>query len=224
MVLTSLSYYYGGLSDDEVFQCFDVLKLGSEPEIGYALWTDKLCIQVVFPHLKYSKSIIDFFLSNVVFPREMREFPERISASGWDLSEVKINPTTGFSGTNDSRDLLPLDITQHDRESLKGTNALVLGYLLRPETSVHVMPRKEPQSTDSDAVILLKAVTQMTPPVRVILDVGAQTLELGNEEVAREWLSMVTEDAQTQAAVFVNAKDELSVVNREELLSLWALA
>ncbi|KAL2886155.1 hypothetical protein HOO65_070617 [Ceratocystis lukuohia] len=238
MVLTSLSYYYGGLSDDEVFQCFDVLKLGSEPEIGYALWTDKLvgipdcfrslsginlkdklqCIQVVFPHLKYSKSIIDFFLSNVVFPREMREFPERISASGWDLSEVKINPTTGFSGTNDSRDLLPLDITQHDRESLKGTNALVLGYLLRPETSVHVMPRKEPQSTDSDAVILLKAVTQMTPPVRVILDVGAQTLELGNEEVAREWLSMVTEDAQTQAAVFVNAKDELSVVDREGIV------
>ncbi|PHH52919.1 hypothetical protein CFIMG_005390RA [Ceratocystis fimbriata CBS 114723] len=235
MVLTSLSYYYRGLSDDELFQCFDVLKLGSEPDIVYALWTDKLvgipdcfrsfsginledklqCIQEVFPHLKYSKSIIDFFLSNIVFPREMREFPERISASGWDLSEVKTNPTTGFSGTNDSRDLLPLGIIQYDRESLKGTNALVLGYLLRPETGVHVMPRKMPHSIDSDAVILLKAVTQMTPPVRVILDVGAQILELDNEGVARKWLSMIPEDAQTQAVVFVNAKDELTVVNRE---------
>ncbi|KAL2888634.1 hypothetical protein HOO65_030135 [Ceratocystis lukuohia] len=235
MILTSLSYYYGGLSDDELFQCFSMLKLGNEPETVYVLWIDKLvgipdcfrslsginledrsqCIQMVFPHLKYSKSIIDFFLSNIVFPREMREFPERISASGWDLSEVKTNPTTGFSGTNDSRDLLPLDIIQYDRESLKGTNALVLSYLLRPETGVHVMPRKMPHSIDSDAVILLKAVTQMTPPVRVILDVGAQILELDNEDVAREWLSMIPEDARTQAVVFVNAKDELTVVNRE---------
>ena len=29
------------------------------------------------------------------------------------------------------------------------------------------------------------------PPVRVILDVGAQVLELQNEEMAKKWLSMI---------------------------------
>lgn len=32
------------------------------------------------------------------------------------------------------------------------------------------------------------------PPVRVMLDVGAQVLELRNEEVAKKWLKMVSND------------------------------
>ena len=33
----------------------------------------------------------------------------------------------------------------------------------------------------------------LDPPVRVILDVGAQVLELENEEMARAWLLRVSE-------------------------------
>jgi len=35
----------------------------------------------------------------------------------------------------------------------------------------------------------------LDPPVRVILDVGAQVLELQNEDMARTWLSRVPESA-----------------------------
>ncbi|KAL5612882.1 hypothetical protein BROUX41_004040 [Berkeleyomyces rouxiae] len=238
MILTSLSYYYGGLSDAELFECFNSLKTGNEPNTVYALWTEGLvdmpesfrslpgvnledktqCIAAVFPHLRHSKTVIDFFVKKIVFPKEIREFPSRISASGWDLSEVKEAPTTGFSGTNDSRDLLPLGIVQNDRGYLKGTNALVLNYLLRSETGVHVMPPKKALDSVSDADILLDAVTKMHPPVRVILDVGAQILELENEGVARKWLSMLTQDVQTQAVVYFNNNDELAVIDREGVI------
>ena len=51
---------------------------------------------------------IDFYLATVVFPKEMKQFPLKLSASGWDLAKSKTQPLTGFSGTNDSKGLLPL--------------------------------------------------------------------------------------------------------------------
>jgi hypothetical protein len=68
----------------------------------------------------------------MVFAKECKEFPYKLSASGWDLGKKKPNVTTGFSGTNDSRYVLPLDIKQLDLPEQKHTNALVLNNLLRP--------------------------------------------------------------------------------------------
>ena len=69
---------------------------------------------------------VDFYLSQVVFPRVAKEFPSKLSTSAWDLVEDKSNVTTGFSGTNDNRFLLPTSITQEDPVSQLSTNALVL--------------------------------------------------------------------------------------------------
>ncbi|KAK0261262.1 hypothetical protein LTR35_017897 [Friedmanniomyces endolithicus] len=57
-------------------------------------------------------------------------------------------------------------------------------------------------------------VMKLTPPARVILDVGAQILELSNLEVARCWLAL--SDASVQAVVFFDGHDELSVVIRKD--------
>ena len=64
----------------------------------------------------FSRNIraVDFYLSQVVFPRAAKEFPSKLSTSTWDLVEDKSNVTTGFSGTNDNRFLLPTSITQED--------------------------------------------------------------------------------------------------------------
>jgi hypothetical protein len=52
------------------------------------------------------------------------------------------------------------------------------------------------------------------PPVRVILDVGAQVLQLQNEDMARTWLSRVPESV-AQAVILFNNRNELSVINRD---------
>lgn len=232
IVLTTLSYYYAGLSNDDLFLAFDHLLKSDQAHVEYQMWVadaphlprsyrqldginledERHCVQHVFPGLRSSKSVIDYFLSNIVFPKEMKEFPQKLAASGWDLGEIKRHPTTGFSGTNDSRTTLPLDIAQLDLPDQNHTNALVLDYLLGDENSVAFYPPKDTTS-GSDAKVLLDMVTGLDPPAQVILDVGAQILELGNREVAAEWLEL--SPSVVLAVVFFNDNDELYVLDRK---------
>ncbi|MBE3047384.1 DUF3638 domain-containing protein, partial [Candidatus Bathyarchaeota archaeon] len=211
ITLTCIAYYYGGLTDDDLFLAFDQLLGSDQAEIEYGRWVrwntevpakfktlagvntedTEQCVKDIFPHLRLSKAVIDYFLGHIVYPKAMKEFPSKISTSGWDLGEQKVHPTTGFSGTNDSRRLLPLGMEQRDLDEQNHTNALVMSYLLQGGTSViDILPRSPTQASDADA--LLDLVVGLEPPVRVILDVGAQVLELGNLEVARQWLERVT--------------------------------
>lgn len=167
--------------------------------------------------VRYSKRTIDYYLEHIVFPKHMKEFPKKLTASGWDLGAVKTYPTTGFSGTIDSRKLLPLDVSYLDLPAQKHTNARVLEYLLRPENSVVLLP--EPPRTVavqmSDAEALLKVVlAQNDPKLRVILDVGAQILELSNDQVARSWLRMARkQDSSVLAAIYFDEKENLMVLD-----------
>jgi hypothetical protein len=76
------------------------------------------------------------------------------------------------------------------------------------------LPRpKEEHSTDAET--LLSLVTRMERPVQVILDVGAQILELTNIQVARTWLEMLPTRHRKEAVVFFNEHDDLCVVDRK---------
>ncbi|OKL58449.1 hypothetical protein UA08_06149 [Talaromyces atroroseus] len=237
IVLTCLNYYYGGLDDDEVLLAFNHLVKSDQGQVEFQTWVNDVpelpqvyrqlgginlqdrfhCVAHVFPHFKFSKGAIDYFLSHIVFPKEIKEFPSKLSASGWDIGELKPNPTVGFSGTNDSRETLPLSVTQLDLPEQNHTNALVLEYLLRPENSVTFTPTRANMSR-SDAQVLLDMVVTLDPPTQVILDVGAQILELTNLEVAQAWLGMTSEDRKMQAVVFVNELDVICVVDRSGVI------
>ncbi|KAG9237428.1 hypothetical protein BJ875DRAFT_370034 [Amylocarpus encephaloides] len=234
ILLTCLSYYYEGLSDEQIRQCFEVVLHLDHAQEEYQLWINDAptlpdpfkniacinlgditqCSHVVFPALKFSKGIIDFYLSNVVFPKEMKEFPDKLSSSGWDIAREKIHPTTGFSGTNDSRYILPLSIGQCDLPAQRSTNAAVLHCLLRPE-NYYVDVKTALGSNDLDASTLIEVVSCSQDEIRVILDVGAQVLELQNEEVAYTWLSRVPK-SRAQAAIFFDSENELCVIDHDK--------
>lgn len=64
------------------------------------------------------------------------------------------------------------------------------------------------------------------PPIRVILDVSVQVLELGNEQMASAWLFGVPE-AVAQAVIFFNHCNEICVMSRDgttEPLSIFPFA
>jgi hypothetical protein len=233
ITLTAISYYYAGLSDEELFVCFQHMLKSDQAPAEYSEWVQSAptipqafreligvnvkdehqCVEEIFPHLRRATGVVNYYLQHIVFPKEMREFPHKLSASGWDIAEMNTFGTTGFSGTNDSRYLLPLAREQLDLPGQKHTNALVLNYLLQPETKVKMLPPK--QATMSDAEHLLQSVVTGEHNIRVVLDVGAQILELDNLQVAELWLRITVHDPEIQAAVFVDSKDEVCVLDRD---------
>lgn len=184
------------------------------------------CIKEVFPSFRYAKRTIDYFLQFIVFPKQMKEFPRKLSTSGWDIGAAKTHPTTGFSGTVDSKTVLPLDVEYLPLDEQKSTNALVLENLLRPENGVILLDRFSKDDIDhgpslnlqpSEAENLLSVVVgQQNPPIRVILDVGAQILELTNAQVATRWLAMTharDPHSAVQGAIYFDDNEELMVVD-----------
>ena len=213
--------------------CFDLLAKLDNPEMEYDHWvkdgtdipkvlwqlngvntTDDTQVKdYLVPLFSRNKRVIDFYLSQVVFPRaakEAKEFPFKLSSSAWDLVEDKKNITTGFSGTNDNRYLLPTSITQEDPVSQLSTNALVLQYLLQPENGHYECTEGQNGERES-AEAFLKRLIRQSPEIRVLLDVGAQMLELQNEDLVRRWLSLRPD---VSAAVFFNDSDHLTVLTQ----------
>jgi hypothetical protein len=226
VTLTCLSYYYTGLTHEQLLLCFELLLKQDAPALEYESWV--LGLQSVPDSLRQlsgintesaeqfddlqqlfasNKAVIDFYLSRVVFPKEAKAFPNKLTCSGWDLAQEKRHLTTGFSGTNDNRYLLPSSMVQHDLDYQRSTNARVLSFLLRPENNCYrlLLPGQKVQA-------FISALIAEKPEVRVLLDVGAQMLELKNQDMAEAWLR-AKHDAQ--AAVFVNDDDELVVVSRD---------
>ncbi|KAE8440618.1 hypothetical protein EG329_007020 [Mollisiaceae sp. DMI_Dod_QoI] len=230
IALTCLSYYYGGLSDQQIHASFDELFLSDHAQEDYVQWIrhcedlpssfkqltgvnlrDKQqCSHELFPRLRYSKGLIDYYLEHLVFPKAMKEFSNKLSSSGWEIAREKTHPTTGFSGTNDSKYMLPTPIRQCDLPEQLSTNAEVLACLLQPENSYDT--EYTPQLETLDAAALVGMAVDMVPPIRVLLDVGAQLLE-DNERIAASWLGRIAPE-EAQAVIFFHDND-LYVLNRE---------
>lgn len=174
LLLTSLCHYYQGLDDEDLFTALAHLIGSDQADIEYQsrvndafqlpyyfrqlqgvnLKDRPQCVDDLFPALRRGNGTIDYFLSHIVFPKEMMEFTHKLSASGWDIGKQRNELMTGFSGTNDSRYLLPMDVEQLDLHQQKHTNAMVLEYLLQDGNSVELLKPNNKDSTDADFLLL----------------------------------------------------------------------
>ncbi|OBZ77711.1 hypothetical protein A0H81_01991 [Grifola frondosa] len=230
IALTCLSYYYGGLQEHQIDLCFALLYKLDNPMLEYETWihdcddvpeslrqlngvnlrSPEQRQQHLLPLFRRNVAVINFFLSHVVFPKEAKEFPQKQVASGWDIAEKKDHVTTGFSGTNDNRYLLPTSITQRDPPHQLCTNAKVLNYLLRPENSSYICAQ-DVHGERLSVQKFLELLVQQEPEIRVLLDVGAEMLELQNEGLVARWLEL---NQNAQAAVYFGYNDQLMVLTR----------
>jgi hypothetical protein len=117
VMFTCLSYYYGALTEEQLMSCFEILLKEDNPALEYESWISGLAPHDVpgdlqrvnginiksseqwkhrlVPLFARNKTVVDFYLSRVVFPREAKQFPTKLSCSGWDLAEAKDRVTTG---------------------------------------------------------------------------------------------------------------------------------
>lgn len=232
ILLTCLSFYYTGLNMTQVEDCFKILLKDTNAQDIYKGWAlagnlpenlssldainidDRVfCREYVFSSLQFNLEAIDFYLNQVVFPREGKEFAKRLSASGWDIPSSSASPkllTTGFSGTNDSRVILPHSVQQQDLGELLHTNAMVLDLILRKEnrTYIHAASQKGKKLSVDE---LLSLMSKQNPVINVLIDVGAQVLEATNFQLAQRWLQYRTD---AKAAVYFDDCDEAMVLDR----------
>ena len=117
--------------------------------------------------------------------------------------------TVGFSGTNDNRTLLPLNIVQNDLPGLLHTSADVLSYLLQPRNRKYIpaLDNRGRRLSEKALLYMLKV-----HGIRMLLDAGAQILELDNISLAKAWLE---EDTDAEAAVFFGEDERARVVYRD---------
>ena len=234
IVLTCLAYYYHGLTSDEVSIVFQRLLKTSNPEQEYGSWAQ--CIpadelpgslqtvkgintqdrlqhsKTLVPLFQLNRATINFYLREVVFPKAAKEFPQKLPTSGWDLAETTAHVTTGFSGTNDNRFLLPSSITQVDPVKQDATNALVLSHLLNEENAHYQCARDDEGHVLSGRQFVDLLTMQRVPMIRVLLDVGAQVLDMSNQALVEYWLSL---EKGEEAGIFFNNADELTVITRD---------
>lgn len=114
---------------------------------------------------------------------------------------------------NNNRFLLPWSVPQRDLPQLLHTNAMVLGLLLREQNQQCILAQDE-GGRQLRAAQLLDLISRHDPPVRVIIDVGAQILELSNWSIAQLWLSL-PRLRDVEAAIFFDEHDEAVVIDRE---------
>ncbi|KAM4057153.1 putative very large low complexity protein [Hirsutella rhossiliensis] len=231
IILSTLSFYYGGMSDEDLVASLKHVSQSDQAKNEFANWTastslseafctldglnlsDETRTQEVFSALRYSKGAIDYFLSRIVFPKAIKEFPSKLAASGWDIGRIKPYPTTGFSGTKDSSHALPLEMRQIEAPNQEHTDAMVLSNMLAEGNNV-VLLSEMGHNGPCLGSQLIKAIVGMRPGVRVILDVGAQVLEMSNEQVAQAWLELTENHDKTEAALFCDEDDEFVVIDR----------
>lgn len=184
---------------------------------------DEAQLGEIWQHVRYNITVVDYFLNNFVFPKHAKQFRMKLQASGWDIPLFSAdNPlmtsqrvgryspalTTGFSGTNDNRTILPLTIKQEDLPGLSHTNAEVLTYLLQQRSRQYVLAA-DYRGRHLSELDLLEMISTMG--IRILIDVGAQVLEMDNLSLVKEWLRV---DPERPAAVYFNAENKPFVYYR----------
>ena len=184
---------------------------------------DETQLGEIWQHVRYNVTVVDYFLNNFVFPRHAKQFSMKLQASGWDIPLYSLDDlssasqsvgersqalTTGFSGTNDNRTMLPLTIKQEDLPGLSHTNAEVLTYLLQGRSRQYVLAA-DIRGRHLSELELLKKISNMN--IRILIDVGAQILEMDNLSLVKAWLSV---DFERPAAVYFNAENKPFVYYR----------
>ncbi|CAK7230005.1 hypothetical protein SCUCBS95973_007427 [Sporothrix curviconia] len=179
-------------------------------------------VEKLWKCLRFARSVVNHFLNTFVFPLYCRQFSVKLQASAWDLPifnqprgegglSARSARTTGFSGTNDNKSMLPLTVKQHDLPGLQQTNAEVLTYLLQPRNRGYICTGGHGAARWSEKQLVTSLVKT---GVQVFVDAGAYILEIMNEHLARAWLAL-TEPRIKAAIYFSEADNRAWVVFRD---------
>jgi len=242
IIFTCLSFYYQGLSLAQFQQSLEHVSKTDDPSNEFNRWTssaeelppvlqdwtairkeDTKQIAEVWQALRYNILAINYFLNNFVFPKYAKQFEYKMETSAWDIPLLSLSErsevpqlTTGFSGTNDDKIMMPLTIKQGDLSTLKHTNAEVLTYLLRPKNDKYIVVADH-RGRNIDETGFLRLVHRQG--IRILIDAGAQILEMDNLTLVRRWLEI---DFEAVAALYFHDDKPIIIYRKGDTVPLLA--
>jgi hypothetical protein len=235
ILFTCLAFYFSGLNLSQFREGLQVVLKSDDPAAEYDRWTygsdtlpealrhwnvinadDQGQVEELCRHLRLNRNVLDHYMNNFVFPVHAKQFGVKLQASGWDLplfsrsqlgEENSCAKTTGFSGTNDNKMMLPLNIKQDDLPSLRQTNAEVLTYFLQTRNRKYYLAALQGKRLTEEG--LLRRIATME--INILIDAGAYILEMDNRSLAKAWLDMCP---PAKAAVYFGADNRAWVQYR----------
>jgi hypothetical protein len=220
ILLTCLAFYYTGLTSQQFCQGLQHVLQSDDPATEYDSWTsgcvslpeplhhwnaintdDEGQMKELWQYLRLDRTVVDHYMNHFVFPAYARQYDIKLQASAWDIplfpnGEQAGATTTGFSGTNDNRMMLPLTIRQDDLASLRQTSAEVLSYLLQQRNRSYQVTADVQGKRLNEAGLLREVHTQ---GIRILIDAGPYVLEMDNKLLAKTWLAI---DHEAKAAIY----------------------
>lgn len=233
ILLTILTFYYSGLSLDQVRMALINISKSDDPVRIYDSFIqetsipesmrdydsinedDGFQVETLWKHVRFSTSVVDYYLNHFVFPRHAKQFSIKLQTNAFDLPLTPANVdvaqirTTGFSGTNDNRNLLPSNCPQTDLRSLQHTNAMVVTFLLSQRNRTYHVASTSSGNRLSERDLLHRLNFHK---IRLLVDAGAMILELSNIDVAKAWLEI---DSRADAALYFNSGNEAIIRYRQ---------
>eukprot|EP01051_Picozoa_sp_SAG22_P001908 SAG22_NODE_79_length_21845_cov_17.798538_10_plen_1328_part_00 len=234
LVFTTLSYYYDGLSKAELEQGVKVLQSMGEnaQRKEYGRWFESMQKSQDYLSADEKQKIdrvekidlsnedqknlllkafgenmeaINFWLSYCVFEVETMQYPQRLLATPWHLADNSRKRVVGFSGTNDTRRLYPLQVEQRETDDpdLLGTNGKMLDIILR-------QPYKSLESNEDAWKQLFDMSVQ--EGASALIDAGALMAGQSNREAALKLLERIPD---TLKGVVFFDKNEWHMIDRD---------
>ncbi|RYP92931.1 hypothetical protein DL770_000981 [Monosporascus sp. CRB-9-2] len=240
ILLTCLAFYHGGINLQQTRQALESVLKSDDPGSEYEKWSDRdhfpeylrdwhsinvddgQQLHQIWQFVRYKVVVIDYYMNKFVFPQHAKQFKVKLQSNGWDIplfsnSEVntaKKGPstkikrlTTGFSGTSDECANFPLTIKQDNLPSLAHTNAEVLTYLLQYRSRSYVVMEEDHKRLSEISFLQVLKMHN----IRVLIDAGAQILEMNNLELAETWLKL---DGRATVALFFDG-DRPYIVSKQ---------
>lgn len=228
LVLTCLSFYHAGLNKSQLLQSLQLISNSEDPSSHYQRFAssrhlpehlehwhqlemeDEAQVTLLWQYLRFQKHVVNHFLNNFAFPQHAKQFGVKFQASAWDIpllseSMIRQGMTTGFSGTNDNKNILPRTIRQDDLSTLIQTNAEVLVHLLEPRNQ-RCYQAIDPHGRHLNEIGILGLL--QNNGINILIDAGAQILEMENDQLAAAWLDV---HHKAQGAVYFD-KDSRIIV------------
>ena len=228
ILFTHLSYYHSGVSRAELKEAVAaLLTLGPYAQKEeYDLWLEsaratlsasqlqkldnvnkldvgsEVCLDLLHEAYCYNMAAINFWLDACVLPRETMQFPNRLVANAFNLTDNATGALIGFSGTKDNHLLLPLHVTQRypeDAAELFATDGKMCNLVLQNEEVVCLEKK----------LVLTEAVLNLVVKrgAHALIDAGATMAGLSNLEVAHRVISLLPEDSPQEGVVYFDKKE-----------------